>query len=53
MPLAPEYLNILPAWLQKQPGLADEWVVNYIEAGGDANGESGRRDFCPGEDRCQ
>lgn len=39
MPLAPEYLNILPEWLQRNPALADQWVANYIEAGGDANGE--------------
>ncbi len=39
MPLAPEYYSILPAWLTKNPALADQWVSNYIEAGGDANGE--------------
>ena len=43
MALAPEYLNILPAWLQRHPGLSDQWVVNYIEAGGDANGEFASR----------
>jgi len=39
MPLADEYLNILPEWLVKNPQLSDQWVAAYIEAGGDANAE--------------
>jgi len=39
MALASEYLNILPAWAMRNPALVDQWVSQYIEAGGDANGE--------------
>ncbi len=39
MPLANEYLSILPVWLIDNPQLADQWIVQYIDAGGNANQE--------------